>query len=73
MKFDRTSRRFEFEFRHHAEITAPTEIFVPNYQYPHGYHVEVSDGEYEIDHEGQRLSYRHSTERDVHHLRITPV
>ena len=36
-------------------ITAPTEIFVPNYQYPHGYHVEVSDGTYEIDRAEQSI------------------
>jgi hypothetical protein len=75
MKFDRKTRYFEFEFRHHAEITAPTEIFVPNYQYPQGYHVEVSDGAYDAyaDRAGQVLVYRHSNECEVHHLRITPV
>jgi hypothetical protein len=73
MKFDRKSRRFAFEFRHHAGIDAPTEIFVPNYQYPHGCHVEVSDGSYEIDRVGQRLIYRHSNARAVHHIRITPA
>ena len=72
MQFHRHARRFEFEFRHHAEITAPTEIFVPNYQYPQGYHVEVSDGVYEIDRAGQRLIYRHGDQREVHHISIKP-
>ena len=47
MRFDRKTRRFEFEFCHDASIAAPTVIFVPHYQYPHGYHVKVSDGTFE--------------------------
>jgi hypothetical protein len=73
MKFDRKSRHFEFAFRHHTEIDAPTEIFVPNYQYPQDYHVEVSDGAYEIDRAEQIVIYRHSSEHEPHHLRITPA
>lgn len=72
MSFDRKSRTFEFEFRHNSGITAPTEIFVPNYQYPHGYHVDVSDGAYEIDRAGQWLIYRHGGEREVHSVRVRP-
>jgi len=48
MAFDIRKKTFFFEFRHDPEIEAPTEIFVPNYQYPEGYAVEVSDGSYEI-------------------------
>ncbi len=73
MKFDRKSHHFEFEFRHHAEVTSPTEIFVPNYQYPQGYHVDVSDGAYDADRAAQLLIYRHSHDRAVHHVRVTPV
>jgi hypothetical protein len=73
MKFHRHSRHFEFEFRHDASITAPTELFVPNYQYPRGYHVEVSDGVFEIDRLEQRVIYRHGDQREVHHIRIGPV
>jgi hypothetical protein len=73
MSFDRKSRTFEFEFRHASEITALTEIFLPNTQYPHGYHVDVSDGAYEIDRAGQLLIYRHSGEREVHRVRVRPA
>ena len=73
MKFDRKSRHFEFEFRHQAEVSTPTEIFMPNYQYPHGYQVAVSDGAYEIDRVRQVLIYRHDNGREVHQLRITPA
>jgi hypothetical protein len=73
MRYDMNSGEFELTFRHARGMTHPTEIFVPSYQYPHGYHVEVSDGEYEIDTANQRLIYRH-TERDMpHFVRVLPA
>ncbi|MGB9879599.1 MAG: hypothetical protein ACPLRM_02440, partial [Anaerolineae bacterium] len=72
MHFDYKSRAFEFEFRHDPGIGAPTEIFVPNYQYPHGYVVKVSDGRYEVNQEAQTLIYWHGTERQVHKVRVDP-
>jgi len=68
MTFDVKRRIFEFEFRHDPAVTAPTEIFVPNYQYPDGYVVEVSDGTYRVDRLAQTVIYRHSAERAVHHV-----
>jgi hypothetical protein len=68
MAFDVGKRAFELEFRHDPEVDAPTEIFVPDYQYPDSYAVEVSDGTYTVDRESQVLLYQHSTERDVHHI-----
>ena len=66
-------REFEFEFRHDAAVQAPTEIYVPDSHYPDGYEVEVSDGEYTIDREHQRLLYRHSDRLPVHNLRLRPA
>src|SRR5207237_3668325 len=43
MAFDPDHKDFTFAFRHDATVTAPTELFVPNYQYPRGYTVGVSD------------------------------
>ena len=70
MGFDIRRGIFELEFRHDPRVTAPTEIFVPNYQYPNGYEVEVSDGTYEVDRAGQMLTYRRGDERDVHLVRV---
>jgi hypothetical protein len=70
MAFDIKRHIFEFEFRHDPTVSAPTEIFVPNYQYPDGCVVEVSDGTYEVDRGGQTLIYRHSAEQAVHHIRV---
>lgn len=73
MSFDIKHRVFEFEFRHDPAVTAPTEVFVPNYQYPDGYVVEVTDGTYEIDHENQRVMYQHSDAWHVHVVRTRPA
>jgi hypothetical protein len=72
MAFDLRRRAFELEFRHDPLVEAPSEIFVPNLQYPQGYHVTVSDGSYEIDRAAQTLIYAHTRERDVHRVRIVP-
>jgi hypothetical protein len=72
MHFDRRRRSFEFAFRHDPRIAAPTEIFVPAYQYPRGYHTELSDGSAQALPETQTLAYRHSAERETHTLRIRP-
>jgi hypothetical protein len=71
MAFDIKRKVFEFEFRHDSMVTAPTELFVPNYQYPWGYSVKVSDGSVEIDREQQVLRYHHTTMCNIHTIRLT--
>ena len=51
-------------------MTEPTEIFVPNSQFPAGYRVEVSDGEFEILRDEQRVLYRHSDKDMPHMIRV---
>jgi hypothetical protein len=72
MAFDIKRRLFTVEFRHDPQVTASTEVFIPNLHYPQGYKVEVSDGTYEINREKQTLIYRHSVERGEHTVRIKP-
>lgn len=67
MRFDRKRGLFTFSFRADSDVAEPTEIFVPNAQFPAGYRVEVNDGEYEILRDEQRLLYRHS-DKDMPHL-----
>ncbi len=72
MTFDYQTGVFEFVYKHDPAVSAPTEFYMPAWQYPHGYTVEVSDGTYEIDPAAQTLIYRHS-ERDMpHFVRVTP-
>jgi len=73
MSFDLRRRVFEFEFQHDPSVTAPTEIFVPNYQYPEGYDVELSDGTYQIDRQKQVLAVHHAADRGIHAVRIRPL
>jgi hypothetical protein len=70
MSFDSHRHVFEFRFRHDPAVTAPTEIFVPEYQYPHGCVVEVSDGGYELDRAAQLLRYRHTPAQPEHTIHI---
>jgi len=72
MSFDRDARRFEFAFRHDDAVTAPTEIFVPTYQYPDGITVEFSDGDYAYDAAAQVLTVHHTTGSETHTVVVTP-
>jgi hypothetical protein len=73
MAFDLKRRTFEFIFRHDPAVEAPTEIFVPNFQFPGGFQVEVSDGQVEVDRDAQRLIYHHSPEREIHRIWLSPA
>jgi hypothetical protein len=72
LSYDIQRRLFVYEFRHDSAITQPTEIFVPDFQYPNGCNVWVSDGKYQYEKEAQLLLYSHSTQRAVHRIEIIP-
>jgi hypothetical protein len=72
MHFDLARRTFECAFRHEPTVTQPTEIYVPDFQYPNGIEVAVSDGLFEHQPENQILLYRPTAGRDVHTIRIRP-
>lgn len=72
MTFDRRRRRFDFTFRHDPAVAGPTEFFIPHYQYPTGYRVEISDGRCEVDPGAQILRYYHTPGRDKHRVRVRP-
>lgn len=67
MRFDPMRGIFTFSFRHDKDIKEPTELYVPNSQFPAGYRVEVTDGDYEINREEQSVIYRH-TDKDIPHM-----
>ncbi len=66
------SRVFKLIFKHDPAISAPTEVYVPNYHYPHGYSIWVSDGRYEIQRSNQTLLYWPGVDRKIHKLTIKP-
>jgi phage tail protein X len=71
--FDLASRTFEFEFRPDPGVTAPTEIFVPEYQYPSGYEVTLSGGEYRIDRQEQTLLLWGTETQSTCTVRVRPA
>jgi len=71
MSFDIKSKKFEFEFRHDPDTSFPTELFVPDFQYPRGCSVTVSDGTYSFE-GSQTLIFRHDDSVSVHRLEIQP-
>jgi hypothetical protein len=70
--FNPRTRVFKLAFRHDPSVSAPTEIYVPNYQYPHGFTIRVSDGRFEIQRSKQTLLYWPDPGREVHKLTIKP-
>jgi len=65
-------RIFRMSFRSDPAVSAPTEVFVPNFQYPHGYSVRVSDGRYEIKRSHQLLLYWPGEKNNLHKIIIRP-
>lgn len=70
LSFNLQTREFTLEFTHFPGVTAPTEIYVPEYHYGVGLGVEFSDGRCEHDPEQQLLRYYHDPGRPTHTVRI---
>lgn len=70
--FDPRKRVYRIRFKHDKAISEPTEIFIPNFQYPHGYTVKVSDGRYEVRLSDQILYYWPSSDERIHIITIRP-
>ncbi len=73
MSFDRSSRCFAFRFRPDSAVTAPCEFFIPKYQYPSGFSVEVSGGEYQYEASNELLIWHAPTAVEVNSLSIKPT
>ena len=69
--FEPRSGAFEFTMRDDPGVSAPTEVFVPELQYPGGPLVSVSDGSWEYQPAEQVLVFRHGREGREHRLRLT--
>jgi hypothetical protein len=70
MSFDIRKKVFEFEFRHDPKVDGTTELFIPNFQYPNGYKVTVSDGTFESDIRSQTLTYNHTNRLGNHKITV---
>ena len=56
-EFDYRNGHFVFEFKGDSSVTAPSEFYLPNLQYPHGCDVLLSDGTFTLDRGAQLLTY----------------
>jgi hypothetical protein len=72
VKFDIHKKRFEYVFDHDPGIDAPTELYVPNFQYPRGFTVTAPAGTAYPDSETQRLKYKPAAPGGRHTILITP-
>ena len=70
INFDYQTKEFSFRFQHDPEISEPTLIYLPSYQYPDGCQVEVTDGKYQLNIKGQYLAYWHGEDLEEHEIRI---
>ena len=73
MSYDLGTKTFCLSFRHDPEVQAPTEIFVPELAYPHGFGVTLSDGRYTVDEGEQLLVFHHDPDQAEHTIRIRPA
>jgi len=49
MEFDSKTKAFRYKYKADRTISADTEVFLPNYQYPNGAAVTVDGGTYKLD------------------------
>ncbi|MGI6365959.1 MAG: cellulase family glycosylhydrolase [Bacillota bacterium] len=72
LRFNIKTREFTFSFKPDPDATAPTEIFVPAYQYPQGYVIQVSAGRFSVDPGRQLVLWHGDAESKKNLIRITP-
>jgi len=76
-KFDTFSKHRMWDYRYSSRdfkhVTAPTVIFVPQFQYvkQEWLNIRVSDGYYELDWEAQTVSWWHNPKRNMHRILIS--
>ncbi len=68
--FDLSKKEYYFGFSGGGDQT--TEFFVPDFHYPRGLHVEVSDGDWKYEKNNQLLIYTPTINHSEHTLRILP-
>ncbi|NTW44127.1 MAG: hypothetical protein HGB14_06765 [Anaerolineaceae bacterium] len=68
--FDLSKKEYYFGFSDQSGQTA--EFFVPDFHYPRGVHIEVSDGEWNYDQNNQSLTFTPGINQSEHNVRILP-
>jgi len=73
MNFNFKKGEFLYEFTDDPCIAAPTEIFIPRFQFPHGYDIQISDGSIEKVEEKQFLLYWPEKKHSRHQIKIRRI
>lgn len=69
MEFNYKEKAFYFEFEGDSSISAPTIIYVPKIQFPKGYEIELSEGEYDRNEEEQ-LIFIHIKKDSIYQVKL---
>jgi hypothetical protein len=72
MSFNMDTKVFECTFEWNPQIQAPLEIFIPDFQYPHGFEVAGNDGDWDFNPDSQILIYAPLPGERTQQIRITP-
>jgi hypothetical protein len=72
MFFNINTKVFTCSFDWDADIQAPVEIFVPAFQYPHGFEVIDSQGDWYFNPQSQMLVYSPTGNEGRHYITIAP-
>ncbi|HOB35507.1 MAG TPA: cellulase family glycosylhydrolase [Bacillota bacterium] len=72
IRFKLKTREFTFSFQPDPAIAAPTEIFVPSYQYPEGYEIRISAGSFSIDSAQQLILWYGDASYKKNTIKIAP-
>ncbi len=72
MEFNMNTAAYYYEFAGDPGIEAPTELYLPAFQYPNGCQVTVSDGTYKIDSVAQRLYYN-AGQQELHRIELKKI
>lgn len=72
MSFNIGTKVFTCSFDWDAEIRAPVELFVPEFQYPHGFELINSHGDWFFHPESQVLEYTPTGNEGPHYITIAP-
>jgi hypothetical protein len=73
LAFDIRTKVLEFIFKPDPSLAAPTELYVPQYQYPRGFLVEAPHARIESIPEAQKVKVWVTQPLDTFRLRILPI
>jgi hypothetical protein len=72
MSFNIKTKTFACSFEWQSDIRAPLVLFIPEFQYPHGFDFLGSGGDWEFHPDSQMLEYSPKRATAIQHIKIIP-